>query len=101
MASDAQRALVAGIQCNARDEAFRISVIDARSLISEHAALERERDKLRARVGDLEKRLAALIAHIDEMPNPHENPMRHYWNRMQAWKSEAWAPLEEEDSDAD
>jgi hypothetical protein len=46
------------------------------------AALEKERDEAAAR-------LETLLQRIDEMPNPHSDPMRHYYNQMQGWKDEA------------
>ena len=45
--------------------------------------------KLIAEVKRMRVGLSTLLAHINDMPNPHSDPMRHYFNEMQVWKSDA------------
>lgn len=56
--------------------------------IESAVAARRERGGLKAEVR-LRAVLATLLHHIDEMPNPHSDPMRHYYNQMQVWKGDA------------
>lgn len=51
---------------------------------------KRERDEARAA-------LKTLLQRVDEMPNPHKDPMRHYYNQMRGvWVPEAEALLAEQ-----
>ena len=47
-----------------------------------------------AELARLRAALETLIARVDEMPNPHADPMRHYYNQMATWKDDARAALE-------
>ena len=46
-----------------------------------------------ATIRELREALEALLARVGEMPNPHLNPMRHYYNSMATWKADASAVL--------
>lgn len=45
------------------------------------AELEAENAKLRAM-------LSTIADRLDEMPNPHANPMRHFYNNVQVYKAD-------------
>jgi hypothetical protein len=73
-------------------ERLRLVVID---LTGDNDAAADANAKLRQRVEELEEALLSLLSRVDEMPNPHKDPMRHYFNQMQVWKDDARAVMGE------
>jgi hypothetical protein len=50
-------------------------------------------DVARGDANELRAALETLLTRIDEMPNPHADPMRHYYNQMATWKGDARAAI--------
>lgn len=63
------------------------------TLSSRKAELCHLRDKACARCTELEGALEGLLGRVGEMPDPHSNPMRHYFNQLAVWKDDARAAL--------